>query len=298
MNDAMTVFDRKGIISFLAITFGITYAIEGALSLAGVRFTGIPPAFAQFIVAGVMWVPALATVLTVTLVTKEGFGTTNLRFGSWKPYLSTVLIVPAGFAVTYALTWLLGLGDPDWQLTSFKAFLASEGGRALPLPPSMLLPVIFVVSVFAAPLANSIFGFGEEFGWRGYLLPKLMPLGKFRAYVISGVVWGLWHAPLVLMGFNYPGYPLLGIIAMSALTTVLGIFINEMSLRHRSSILAGWIHGVFNSQFYGIWRLMLFPKVNPLIGGMTGVVGVTVWSVIGLWVLLKGPRRLPEQKQG
>lgn len=54
---------------------------------------------------------------------------------------------------------------------------------------------------------------------------------------------------------------------MSGLTTALGIYIGELNLRHRSSILAGWMHGVFNSQCYGIWRL-LFSDVNPLLGGI------------------------------
>jgi hypothetical protein len=60
-----TMVDRKGVISFLVITFGITYAIEGMLILAGFRMTEIPPLYGQFIIAGVMWVPALATVLTI-----------------------------------------------------------------------------------------------------------------------------------------------------------------------------------------------------------------------------------------
>ncbi len=55
-----------------------------------------------------------------------------------------------------------------------------------------------------------------------------------------------------------------------------------MTLRNRSSILAGWIHGAFNGQAYGIWRL-LFPDVNPLLGGMTGLVGMAVWLAVGLW---------------
>ena len=122
-----------------------------------------------------------------------------------------------------------------------------------------------------------------EFGWRGYLLPKLMVLGKARAYTILGVIWGLWHAPLILAGFNYPGYPVLGVIWMCGLTTALGILINEMTLRYRSSILAGSIHGTFNGQVYGIWRI-LFPDTNVLWGGITGLVGMLVLLGVGLWV--------------
>jgi hypothetical protein len=75
----------------------------------------------------------------------------------------------------------------------------------------------------------------------------------------------------------------LGVVWMCAMTTAIGIYINEMSLRYRSSLLAGWIHGAFNGQGYGIWRI-LFPTVNPLIGGFTGLVGILIWFGVGLWV--------------
>jgi len=103
-------------------------------------------------------------------VTREGFGVANLRLGSWKPYLATALLVPGGFALIYDLTWLFRLGAPDWQLKGFQAFLAAHGAR--PLPPSQFLPLILLVSLLLAPFVNSLFGFGEELGWRGYLLPK------------------------------------------------------------------------------------------------------------------------------
>jgi hypothetical protein len=282
------MLDRKGLISFLLITFGLTYAIEGALILSGFRISDIPPLIGQYVIAGVMWVPALATVLTIKLVTKEGFGITNFRIGPLPPYLISALLVPAVFIVIYALTWLLGLGEPDWELREFLSMMGSGGGDPAAIPPaSTLLPVLFCVSLIVGPTINGLFGFGEEFGWRGYLLPKLMPLGKLRAYLLVGIIWGLWHAPLILVGFNYPGYPVLGVIFMSALTTALGIYLNEMTLRHRSSILAGWIHGAFNGQAYGIWRI-LFPNVNPLLGGVTGLVGIIVWFLIGLWYARRG----------
>jgi hypothetical protein len=92
---------------------------------------------------------------------------------------------------------------------------------------------------------------------------------------------------LIVVGFNYPGYPFLGIVGMALMTTTIGIYINELTLRNRSSILAGWIHGTFNGQAYGIWRI-LFPNVNPLAGGFTGVVGATVWLILGLWKVYRG----------
>ncbi len=282
------MIDRKGIISFLIITFGITYAIEGMLIQAGFRWTRVPPLYGQLIIAGVMWVPAVATVLTIKLITREGFAITNFRMGTLKPYLTSALVIPACFMATYALTWLLGLGQPDWQLAGFRVLTTSTGaGTSTMSSSALILPAVFLASLFLGPTVNGIFGFGEELGWRGYLLPKLMPLGKLKAYTIVGVIWGLWHAPLVIVGFNYPGYPLLGIVAMVVMTTTIGIYVNEMTLQHRSSILAGWIHGAFNGQAYGIWRI-LFPNVNPLIGGFTGVIGDMVWLILGLWTVYRG----------
>ncbi len=277
------MIDRKGIISFLIITFGITYAIEGTMIVAGFRLTRIPPLYGPLIIAGVMWVPAVATVLTIKFITHEGFAITNFRIGALRPFLTSALVVPACFIATYMLTWLPGLGQPDWQLADFRALMASTGVETSTMPSSaLILPALFLASLVLGPTINGIFGFGEEFGWRGYLLPKLMPLGRLKAYIVVGVIWGLWHAPLIVVGFNYPGYPLLGIVGMVVMTTAVGVYINEMTLQNRSSILAGWIHGAFNGQAYGIWRI-LFPQVNPLLGGFTGVIGAAVWLIPGLW---------------
>lgn len=279
-----TKLDPKGIFSFLAITFVLTYAIEGGLILSGFRITLLPAIYGQLIVAAVMWVPALATVLTIKFVTREGFAIVNFRFGSWKPYLTSGLLVPFCFVIIYGLTWLLGLGQPDWGLGQFLTTIHTATGTDLATITSsaFVLPVLFIVTLVIAPFLNGLFGFGEELGWRGYLLPKLMVLGKLKAYLLLGIVWGLWHLPLILIGFTYPGQPILGTLAFIALTITLGIYINELTLSQNSSILAGWIHGVFNSQKLGIWTLV-FPTINPLLGGFAGIVGIMVWLSLGLW---------------
>lgn len=173
--------------------------------------------------------------------------------------------------------------------------MGAKGIDTSKLPdPRIVLPAIFFSSLALGPAINGIFGFGEEFGWRGYLLRKLMPLGKWRAYILVGVIWGFWHTPLILVGFNYPGYPILGVVAMMGMTTTFGIYINEMTLRHRSAILAGWIHGAFNGQFYGIWHI-LFPDVHPLLGGVTGLIGMMVWAALGLAVARRTKGRAEDE---
>ena len=82
-----TKLDLKGIFSFLSITFVITYVIEGGLILSGFRITLLPAIYGQLIIAAVMWVPALATILTIKVITREGFAIVDFRFGSWLDFI-------------------------------------------------------------------------------------------------------------------------------------------------------------------------------------------------------------------
>lgn len=276
--EAKQLLDKKGIFSFLIITFVITYGIHFLLIGSGV--SPIVFGLGQYVVAAVMWVPALATFITIKFITKEGFAITNIRFGNWKPYVFSGLIIPLCFLIIYVLTYLFGFGEPDWGMNSLRKIF-EKSGTQIPEMPSAAATWggLYFSTLFLAPILNTIFGFGEELGWRGYLLPKLMPLGKTKAYIILGIIWGAWHFPMVWMGFMYPGYPILGMVMFTLLTIIFGIYLNELTLKYKSSILAGWLHGVFNSQRLGIWTL-LFPGVNPLFGGFSGLVGLGVWLLL------------------
>ncbi len=66
------------------------------------------------------------------------------------------------------------------------------------------------------------------------------------------------------------------------MTTAFGIYVNELTLRYNSVILAAWVHGVFNAQKLGVWSLIL-PVTNPLMGGYAGLIGIAVWFALGMW---------------
>src|SRR5574341_558333 len=169
MKTSATAIDWKGIISFLLITFAITYGIEGALMLVGV--SPIVKGLGQYAVAIVMWVPALATVLTVKFVTREGFSNPGIRVGDWRPFVRSSLIIPACFVLVYGLTWLFGFGQPDWELRYFQGLFVAAGTEAPPIPsPLVIWPALFFTSLVVGPFINTLFAFGEELGWRGYLL--------------------------------------------------------------------------------------------------------------------------------
>jgi len=290
--------DRKGILSFLLITFVITYGIEISLIFIGVRFDPGTQTLAQIVVAGVMWVPALATFVTIRFVTHEKGDILNLRFGPIKPYLTIAWLLPLFYIVIYGLTWLFGLDHPDWNLVAFRALITRYAGpdQVSDFPsPWVIWPTLYIMSLIVAPIINTLFALGEEIGWRGYLLPKLMPLGKTRAYLLLGVIWSAWHWPLIAIGFNYGANNFfLAVLLFTGVTTGFGIYLNELTLRAKSSVLAGFGHSVFNSQRLGIWGL-LFPYANPLLGGTTGLIGVLTWLALGFWQM-RQPMKINEKQ--
>lgn len=285
--DNGVTMSKKAILWFLLITFGLTWGVEGWMLASGVSFLGVPPILAQYMIAGLMWAPTIGALVVRRFVLHESWRVKDarIRVGSWRPYLLVLVTMPIGFAVVYGTTVLLGLGTLDLSLQSFLNSMAGLTPEpiTLPMPAPMMILLLFLLSTFVSPLINSIFAFGEEYGWRGFLLPQLLPLGRWQTHLLSGVIWGLWHAPLILMGFNYPGFPWWGILWMCGLTTLLGIIENEWTLHYNSTILAAFIHGAFNSQAYGIWRVIV-PDAQPLLGGMGGLVGFVVLTLVVVWI--------------
>jgi len=276
--------DWRSILWFLVPTFIITWGIEIYLiHVRGVSLAGVPPHQAQLAVAAVMWVPAATAFAVGRFVTRVGFDDCGLRLAPAGSFVGVLVLIPLLFAVIYALTWALGLGYPDWSLSAFTEMLSSSGAQVqFSGTPSRMIAVVLVTSLTIAPFINGLAAFGEEFGWRGFLLPKLLPLGRGWALLLSGLVWGLWHAPLVYAGFNYPGRPWVGIALMVLFTTLVGAYIGGLQLAHGSVALAAFAHGVVNSQIYGIWR-PLFTGTEPAVGGAVGLVGLLVWAGLAVW---------------
>ncbi|MBG0789839.1 MAG: CPBP family intramembrane metalloprotease [Desulfovibrionaceae bacterium] len=269
----------KSVAAFVLPTLGVTWAVEIALVAGGMRFDDASSLNAAALwMAAMMLVPGTMAVLVARYVEGVPFSamrdTLRLRLGtSVGPYFLTFLLIPLAYAVIYGLTLALGL----------TAYVPPTGE----LDENFLLKVALPLSVVLGPFINLLFGLGEEAGWRGFLLPRLLPLGKVRAYLLLGVIWGLWHAPLIFAGLNYPGHPVDGIVMMCVLSVAFGFFINEMTLHYKSSILAGFIHGAFNAQGFGVW-LWIFPNTHPILGGPFGLVGAACWLALGLaatWTL-------------
>ncbi len=293
MDDAAThsatraAVNWRGIAWFLILCVGATWSIEIAALARGIRFAALTLA-TTIMLALIMWIPAVSAFVVRRWITREGFASASLRLGPWKAYLYVLLGVPCLFLIIYALTCVLGLGtfttDPSAFLRSLPPL---PPGRRIP-PAPILFAALGFTSLISGPFLNLIGTFGEEFGWTGYLLPSLLPLGRWRSVAIYGPIWGLWHAPIIIGGFNYPGHPVAGVLFMCALTTAFGLIQCSLLLRYRSVLLTSFFHGAINAEARGIW-LLLVTSVATLWGGTVGLVGILIFGGLGVWLLARTP---------
>ena len=286
--------DLTRILVYIVITFALTwlYAIFLVYPIAnGEALNGVPALATQFVVAASMFFPSIGVLLT-RLVTREGFKNAWLKL-NLKGNIKTYLLAWFGPAIlTFAgmvLYFLLFPDNLDLSFGYFTATLEAAGTplETLPVPIGLLMAVQCVQAVFLAPAMNFVTCFGEEWGWRGYLLPKVSKhLSTIPTLLITGIIWGLWHAPLTIIGHNYGlgywGFPFTGIAMMCIFCIVLGIFLSYITLKTKSCIPAILAHGAING-IAAIGIYFTYDGGNPFVGpAPTGVIGIIPFVIVAI----------------
>ena len=290
--------ETKRIIIYLVITFLITYAYSFGVvypinNSANVR-TDLNT-ITTSLIAAVMFFPALGVLLT-RLITKEGFKNAWIR-PNFKGNIKTYLLAYFGPGIlTFLGIFIYFLifpshFDPEFGFIAATLEAAGTSVEEAGMSLSMLVISQALIGFFLGPIMNFVTCFGEEWGWRGYLLPKMAE--KFPAIpmlLVNGVIWGLWHAPLTAIGHNYgvgyPGFPFTGIAAMCFFCIVMGIFLSYVSMKTGSCIPAVLGHGAINS-IAGLGMYFTKDGGNPFVGpAPTGIVGAIPFIVVAVIMLV------------
>lgn len=282
--------ERKTIVWFLVVAFGVSWP----LFLLPIAF-GPPGSEARQIASlaawsAAMWGPGLAAIVATRFIASQSLGTLNLRhLGPKRPYLWAWLLPLALAVVTGLFTLVLGAGRLDLTFAAIREAMAQAPGGA-GVPPEVVVVIQIVFSFTLAPLFNCVFALGEELGWRGFLLPRLLPLGQWRAILLSSTVWGVWHAPAILQGHNYPGRPVLGVFMMIVFCLLLGTIFSWLYLQTRSPWTPTLAHGSLNATA-GL-SILFLTDVNIVVGGtVTSIIGWIGMAAFVGWLILS--RRLP-----
>ncbi|NIV40701.1 MAG: CPBP family intramembrane metalloprotease [Anaerolineae bacterium] len=234
---------------------------------------------ANAVVQLLLLVVLLLLVLARLVAGKEAFQKAGLAGGKFWYYITFGLFLVAIYAVMTGLNALFGLG----QSVDVGQVLAQAAGgqtaEVAAIPEWLLLVIVGVQAVVLGPVLALPIAFGEEYGWRGYLQGELIKMGKVRGILLGGVIWGLWHAPIIAMGYNYPGYPAVGILLMTLYTIALGFLFGYAVLKSGSVWLAAFLHGL-NNQVAAFLLAMVYRPGDPVFAFGLGLYGMIVWAVV------------------
>ncbi|TKR27585.1 CPBP family intramembrane glutamic endopeptidase [Natronomonas salsuginis] len=150
--------------------------------------------------------------------------------------------------------------------------------------------VTFGLVLALGTTVNALFAFGEEFGWRGYLLWELAPLGFWKASVGIGALWGIWHAPVIVAGYNYPSFPTVGVVAMTVACVSFSPVYTYVVVRAESAIAAALVHGVFNGAagFVVAYAATDDAVLGELVASPVGLAGVVAFGLAAVAIALSG----------
>ncbi len=229
-----------------------------------------------------MWFPVIATFLTKKITHDDSKVCCKLHFRvNWKAYLLSAYLPSVLVLVGAAFYFIIFPDYFDLGMSNIKTLVAQVGQDVV--IPELSIGMIIAISIGMVLLApfvfvNHILAFGEEYGWRGYLLPLLCEkIGSRKGILLNGALWGFAHAPLVCVGVNYTGSywgrPFTGIIMMVLFAMVVGIFLSYLTLKTKSIIPACIAHGVINAVreaplfvCCSVYNALLGPKISGIIG--------------------------------
>ncbi len=250
---------RRGLVLYLAIVVVLSGAIEGAMLHAGGPIASHP-----LHVVALMWSPALAMVLT-RLVRREGFADVSFTLRGPRVFsmLAMVWLYPiaVGF-LGYGAAWLTGL-------ETFHAPVKSPVGSGA--PPCGRFLISIGMNATLGTLLSAITATGEELGWRGYMVPRLVQAKIPRPLLVSGLIWGAWHAQLILSGQYAAGrYPILS-TAMFLLGIVAASYVVGRARLESGSV---WPAVLFHSA----WNAIIQGSFDRYTAGGDVSHGDTVWT--------------------
>lgn len=272
------------VILFVVLALGLAWLIALPMWLDG----GLMNPLAGVLIQVMMFTPTIATVI-VMVIFRPVFKGERLRFlGMWplRPVKRVIWMMVIGLfgpfvliMASIAVAALFG-----WVTLDLQHFSGFESVLLATVPPGTELPPVGVVvfsQLTAVPMAaatiNAVFAFGEELGWRGFLVPALRPLGTWPTLLISGVIWGLWHAPVILLGYNFNRTDVVGLLLMVGGCVAWGILLGWLRLRSASLWPAVLAHGMMNAA--GAMVMLVFAAGTSVDMALAGPLGIAGWIV-------------------
>ncbi len=270
------------------------------LLLTSLYFLGLVASLIQpqqtAIISSLMLIPNLIGLFLLVVLRlikggKEAFASTGLAGGKWQIWLAFGLGLVLFYGLQTGLNYVFKLGTVVDLKTNFPQLAVAN------MSSSTLILLTALNILIIGPFLGLIIAFGEEYGWRGYLQTELTRLGRIRGVFLVGVIWGIWHWPVIWMGYNYPGQPILGSIAMVVWCILLAYFLAYAVFKSKGVWTAAYLHAL-NNQALSFYVIALVMPTSVLYSFGIGIPSLVLGTIIVLLILRDPVWKVSEPAQG
>ena len=278
---------RRGLAIYFALLVPLTAVFEAIVIITGDMSW----------IWALMWSPAVASVVA-RLVLREGFADVSFRLGGrrgWKA-IGLALIFPIVIGlIAYGIAWVTGLVRFSPEPIELVAPYVGDSASPVVVFVLNLAVSATIVAILTAPYAA-----GEEIGWRGYMLTRLIDAGVPRPILVSGLIWSLWHVPLIVGGMYLAGpSPALSAVLFIVMVTSFSFVFARLRLETGSVWPAIALHSAWNAIIQVAFDpastsagAQLWIGESGILVALTMIVAAIIFSR-GHWTI----RRVPEARE-
>lgn len=275
----------RDIYLYILLIFMISFGTFAGFYILGTIFQFLSNEIIYIFTLIYMFLPTLTTIIVQKFIKREKiFKNLALRIGKVSYYFIAIIIC---FILVF-LALLIALSFPgveyDKNLENLQQIAElPEALLTLPDPAKIYIITSIPNAIILGSTVNTFFAFGEELGWRGFMVRSLYErkFGFWKTSFLIGVVWGFWHAPLIIFfSHNYPEHPIEGIFMMVGFTVLLSPILIYLRIKSESVLVPSVFHGVINA-LSGI--SIILKGGNDLlntVAGLSGFIASTILIII------------------
>jgi membrane protease YdiL (CAAX protease family) len=257
------------------------YFLIAALYLAGAVVGLLQPGQVNTLSSMLLIPSVIGLILLVVLRLvggKNAFAGAGLGGGRARIWALYGVGLVAYFGLQTLLNYVFKLG----QVVDVAALYPP--GAAPSLPGPVLLLTAILNTIIIGPFLGLIITFGEEYGWRGYLQSEMNRMGRVRGTLLLGVIWGIWHWPVIWMGYNYPGQPVFGSVLMVVYCVELAFFLAYAVFKSKGIWTAAYLHAL-NNQTVSFFAIAVVAPTSVLFSFVIGLPGLALGALVVLLML-------------
>lgn len=272
---------RRGLLIYFALLVPLSAGIEWLIVITHTLMPWVVP---------LMWVPTFASVVA-RLARHEGFADASFRLGGrrgWQTVLLGLVIPVVIGLIAYGMAWTTGLAQ--------FVVPTSDVTARLMLPATLTFALSLLMAATVGTAISAILATGEEIGWRGYMLTRLIDAGIPRPIMVSNLIWALWHVPMTLAGVYAAGpLPILSAVLLLIGVLAIGHIIAWLRLNTGSVWPAIMFHAAWNSIIQGPFDRATTGPAATLWTGESGILTMLVLIIAALiinrrpWAMLRQP---------